>query len=194
MSSIEEGFGPTMNELWLLKFNWPNGSPASALPELLRHHGSLQAWRSIEGELGYAYADTGLSKLLQQNAAPVGSWVQLACTLELQGASAGVAAPYHYVVETDVLPEHESDFNAWYNEEHLPGLAAVSGTVRAARYVASGSPRHYACYDLAALDAFGSPAWLAVRSTAWSARVRPAFRNTRRTMFQRASMGPASDS
>ena len=44
-------------------------------------------------------------------------------------------APYHYVVETDVLPGHEDDLNAWYAQEHLPGLAAVPGTVRAARYV-----------------------------------------------------------
>ena len=30
----------------------------------------------------------------------------------------------------------------------------------------------------------GSPEWLAVRATDWSSRVRPAFRNTRRTMFR----------
>ena len=105
----------------------------------------------------------------------------------MAGASAGADAPYHYVVETDVLPEREADFDAWYGQEHLPGLAAVPGTVRAARYVrAEGSPRHHACYDLASLDTFGSPPWLAVRATDWSSRVRPSFRNTRRIMFERA--------
>lgn len=85
-----------------------------------------------------------------------------------------------------MLEGHDDDLNAWYAQEHLPGLASVAGTVRAARYLdAAGSPRYYACYDLASPEALGSPAWLAVRGTAWSARVRPAFRNTRRTMFRR---------
>ena len=82
-------------------------------------------------------------------------------------ASAGQAPPYHYVVETDVLPEYEDDLNAWYAQEHLPGLACVPGTMRAARYVdTAGSPRYYACYDLASPDILGCPAWLAVRETA----------------------------
>jgi hypothetical protein len=51
-------------------------------------------------------------------------------------------------VESDVLPAHEDAFNAWYDHEHLPGLAAVPGTVRAARYIsAAGAPRYYACLD-----------------------------------------------
>ncbi len=53
---------------------------------------------------------------------------------DLPGASAGLPAPFHYVVETDVLPEHEAEFNRWYDDEHLPGLAAVPGTARASRY------------------------------------------------------------
>jgi hypothetical protein len=104
----------------------------------------------------------------------------------LPGASAGAPAPFHYVVETDVLPGFDDDLNAWYQQEHLPGLAAVPGTVCAARYLnPAGWPRYRACYDLATLDAFNSPPWLAVRATAWSSRVRPAFCNTQRTMFRR---------
>ena len=48
-----------------------------------------------------------------------------------------------------------------------------------------GTPRYHACCDLARADALGSPAWLAVRATAWSSRVRPAFLNTTRTLFRR---------
>ncbi|KGD94242.1 hypothetical protein JL37_11815 [Achromobacter sp. RTa] len=107
-------------------------------------------------------------------------------TLYLQGASAGEDAPWHYVVETDVLPEAEADLNAWYDQEHLPGLASVPGTVRAMRYECRHEgPRYLACYDLRTRDTFGSPAWLAVRASDWSSRVRPSFRNTRRTMFRR---------
>ena len=119
---------------------------------------------------------------------PQSAVVRLDPGLALDGASAGQRAPYHYVVETDVMPEHEADFNAWYDQEHLPGLAAVPGTIKAARYVNLGAtPRYYACYDLESLQTLGSPPWLAVRETAWSARVRPTFRNTKRTMFERVA-------
>ena len=115
-------------------------------------------------------------------------WTRLACLQQVHGASAGEVASHHYVVETDVLPEFEDELNAWYAQEHLPGLAAVPGTIRAARYIdATGSPRYYACYDLAGVHPLASAEWLAVRATPWSARVRPAFRNTRRTMFSRAA-------
>ena len=81
-----------------------------------------------------------------------------------------------------------SKFNDWYDHEHLPGLAAVDGTVRAARFrVEGGLPRYYACYDLVAADVLASAAWLAVRASAWSERVRPMFRNTRRTIFVKPS-------
>jgi hypothetical protein len=102
------------------------------------------------------------------------------------GASHGCAAPFHYVVETDVLPEHESDLNAWYDVEHMPGLAACPGSVRARRFRnPDGSPRYHSCYDLASTETLGSEPWLAVRHSAWSDRVRPHFRNTKRTMFRR---------
>lgn len=107
-------------------------------------------------------------------------------TLDLAGASAGQNAPWHYIVETDVLPEAEADLNAWYDQEHLPGLASVPGTVRAKRYECHDeSPRYLACYDLQTRETFGSPPWLAVRASDWSSRVRPSFRNTRRTMFRK---------
>ena len=107
-------------------------------------------------------------------------------TLDLPGASAGQEAPWHYIVETDVLPEAETDLNAWYDQEHLPGLASVPGTVRAQRWECRDeSPRYLACYDLHTQETFGSPPWLAVRATDWSSRVRPSFRNTRRTMFRK---------
>jgi len=105
--------------------------------------------------------------------------------VELAGAATGARCVAHYVVETDVDAAHEDDFNAWYDAEHLPGLAAVPGVIRAFRYRrVTGAPRYGAAYDLAAQSAFGSPAWLAVRATPWSSRVRPAFRNTTRTMYE----------
>ena len=67
------------------------------------------------------------------------------------------------------------------------GLAAVPGAARARRFRnLRHSPRYYACYDLVAPDVLERREWLAVRGTEWSSRVRPTFRNPKRTMFEKA--------
>jgi hypothetical protein len=111
----------------------------------------------------------------------------LSALLQKPGPAHGEFAPFHYVVEADVEAEHEEELNAWYNTEHLPGLAAVPGCILATRWRnLSHAPRYIAAYDLLAPDVTEHPAWLAVRNTAWSSRVRPNFRNPKRTMFRRA--------
>lgn len=118
---------------------------------------------------------------------PSAEVVPLQCTLDVAGSSSGKEPAWHYVVETDVLAQAEDDFNDWYSTEHLPGLAAVPGTIRARRYLCTdSSPRHYATYDLETKETFGSEPWLAVRASAWSSRVRPNFINTARTLFKKA--------
>ena len=178
-----------MQDLWLLKHH-PTaealGGDADAIQSLAS---AVQAWRALDGAMCYLYA-SGSMPPLRAPAERQSEWLRLSCVQELAGASEGHTAVNHYVVETDVLSEFEEDLNAWYAQEHLPGLASVPGTVRAARYVdTAGSPKYYACYDLVSADVLGSPAWLAVRGTPWSSRVRPAFRNTRRTMFDKAPFG-----
>ena len=102
------------------------------------------------------------------------------------GASQGAGAPVHYVVETDVAPGSEKEVHGWYDHEHMEGLAAVPGTVRAQRFAnLSGAPQLYACYDLVDTATRDTPQWLAVRGTEWAARARPHFRNTKRTTFER---------
>jgi hypothetical protein len=147
----------------------------------------------VDTDRAFAYvtlpADVAEAHSLAQRvhrALPAATLARLVLLQDIAGASAGADAPFHYVVETDVRPESEADLDAWYEREHLPGLAAVPGTVRAMRFRnVHGSPRYHACYDLARTEALGSPPWLAVRATAWSDRVRPAFYNTSRTMFRR---------
>ncbi|NYT38127.1 hypothetical protein ERD78_14670 [Allopusillimonas soli] len=124
-------------------------------------------------------------------AACAGAEAQLFTLMQdVSGASHGEHAFWHYVVETDVRTDAEADFNAWYEQEHLPGLAGVPGTVRAIRMRNTdpgATPRYHACYLLQTRETYGSPAWLAVRATRWSSAVRPNFRNTRRTMFSIAA-------
>nr|WP_312990232.1 hypothetical protein [Comamonas koreensis] len=100
------------------------------------------------------------------------------------GPANGEATPVHYAVEMDPEAGWQDELFAWYDQEHLPGLAAVAGTAQAFRYLnLDHGPLSLACYDLVDAEVMGCPAWLAVRGTPWSARVRPHFINTRRTMF-----------
>lgn len=104
---------------------------------------------------------------------------------DMPGASHNERAPFHYIVETDAAEGWMEEIVRWYDTEHMPGLAAVPGCVRAQRFINhDGGPRSLACYDLVTPDTLGCPPWLAIRYTAWSDRVRPNFRNTKRTMFR----------
>jgi len=159
-----------VGDWYLADFAW---SDRASVPWI----SGAEVWRTLDGRAARAYAP-----------APVAGWTRLSCLRDLRGASAGQQAEFHYVVETDVLTEHEQDFNAWYDLEHLQGLANVPGTVRARRFAREfGAPRYLACYDLTTPEALMHPAWLAVRHTDWSSRVRRTFRNPARTMFARAS-------
>ncbi|HEX7889268.1 MAG TPA: hypothetical protein VF522_07925 [Ramlibacter sp.] len=101
------------------------------------------------------------------------------------GRSHGERAAFHYVVQMDPQAGWQDEISRWYDEEHMPGLAGVPGTVHAMRLLDSDhGPLSLACYDLVTEDTLGSLPWLAVRGTAWSDKVRPKFTNTRRTMME----------
>lgn len=149
----------------------------------------LQLCCSLEGQLAYLYLwGESLQSFTPPPTAAVAAWSgvsRLKLLSSQAGASAGQTGAYHYVVATDVEAGWDPDFNDWYDKEHLPGLAAVPGNVRASRLRnLDAGPRYHACYDLLAPQVLQSPAWLAVRHTAWSDRVRPHFVNTQRAMFR----------
>tara|TARA_A100001037_G_scaffold274792_1_gene272842 strand:+ start:490 stop:1134 length:645 start_codon:yes stop_codon:yes gene_type:complete len=77
----------------------------------------------------------------------------------------------------NVAPEHEADFNAWYDEEHLPALKSVPGTLSAYRYLArEGSTHRYvAIYYLERAEVARSQAWKEAAASPWSDRVAPNF-------------------
>ena len=53
------------------------------------------------------------------------------------------------LVMIDVDPEHEEEFNRWYNEEHLPERLSCPGFLSGRRFVAvEGGPKYLALYDL----------------------------------------------
>lgn len=158
---------------------------------------SLQSWRAWRGDV-HGWRHYWLGDASTRPPAPaVAAWQPLEPGTDLPGHDAARIqgqAPYHYVVETDVATGCESELQSWYETEHLPGLASVPGCLRARRLVRSpvtdGLPLHVACYELLAPDVTESSPWLAVRHTDWSSRVRPMFRNTRRTLFVRPDLQP----
>ncbi|MGH2583704.1 MAG: DUF4286 family protein [Dehalococcoidia bacterium] len=47
------------------------------------------------------------------------------------------------LVYTDVEPEHEEDFNRWYDDVHLPDVLSADGFISARRYKLQGpEPRN----------------------------------------------------
>lgn len=86
----------------------------------------------------------------------------------------------------NVAPEHEAEFNEWYNTEHIPALAAVPGTLCARRYRGSGAVQRYvALYHLASPEVQTTAAWKDAANTPWTERMRPHFRDHLRIVARR---------
>lgn len=103
------------------------------------------------------------------------------------------AAPNHagglLLNAMNVTIEAEDDFNAWYDEEHLPALAAVPGTLAARRYrsteLGGGTHKYVALYHLESPKVASSDAWREAAGTPWSDRIRPQFRDRLRILTGR---------
>ena len=109
-------------------------------------------------------------------------------------AAAPVGAGALLVNAMNVAPEGEADFNAWYDEEHLPALSAVPGTLAARRYRARDddpdrSHQYVAIYHLESVDVTRGDAWKKAVDTPRSARVRPHFRDRIRILSGRYIRG-----
>jgi len=76
---------------------------------------------------------------------------------------------------TDVDPDHEQDFNQWYDREHMAERASIPGFVWARRYRLRSTERrangrYLALYRTESLHVFGSPAYRQAfeNQTPWS--------------------------
>ena len=86
----------------------------------------------------------------------------------------------------NVAPEAEAEFNAWYNDEHIPRLSAVPGCLCARRFRTNGGTHKYvAVYHLTAPEVQASPAWKEAAGTPWTAKMRPHFRDPLRIVLRR---------
>jgi hypothetical protein len=90
----------------------------------------------------------------------------------------------------NVAPEAEADFNAWYDEEHIPRLSAVPGCLAARRFkilsaTSEGKHRYVALYHLESAEVCSSKAWKEAAETAWTLRIRPHTRDRMRIPLRR---------
>ncbi|MBY6144774.1 hypothetical protein KUW09_12015 [Mameliella alba] len=96
-------------------------------------------------------------------------------------------------VWSDIDPDHEADFNQWYDREHMEERVRIPGFTGARRYRAvSGSARRYlALYRASSLNDFTSDAYRKAftKQTQWSVTNFGRMSNTRRRVMHVAQEG-----
>jgi len=103
---------------------------------------------------------------------------------ELAEAGDHRAAGALLAVGQEPAPGHEAEFNAWMDEEHVPGLAGAPGTFAGHRYRAvAGEPAYFAVYYLRDPDVNKTPEWKAASGTARSAAMKPHARKRIRGLY-----------
>lgn len=104
------------------------------------------------------------------------------------------ARPGLLAVWNDIAEEDDAEFNAWYQEEHVPERLRVPGFLNARRYRDLAAPFSYAAlYDTACVAALASPAYLErlAQPTARTRAIMPRFRNMARAACTiAADVGP----
>jgi hypothetical protein len=91
-----------------------------------------------------------------------------------------------FMIGMNVAPEHEHEFNEWYNTEHIPALGAVPGVLCARRYRGTGGTQRYvALYHLNTTEVLRSAEWKKAADTPWTQKMRPHFRDMLRIECRR---------
>ena len=79
----------------------------------------------------------------------------------------------------NAAPEHEAEFNRWYDEEHIPALAAVPGVLCARRFRAASTTlqKFVALYHMTSPEVCTTEAWTKAVETPWTQKIRPHMRD-----------------
>jgi hypothetical protein len=90
----------------------------------------------------------------------------------------------------NVEPAAEAEFNEWYNSEHIPALAAVSGVLCARRFRATSANRRYvALYHLVSPEVQATDSWKKAADSEWTRKLRPHFRDHLRLVCKKYVRG-----
>ena len=143
-------------------------------------------WKAIDGEPAYRRV------LLVDDPATVDSagfgddvtlWVGGQMD-DLADGGDHLAAGALLAVGQEPAPGHEAEFNAWMDEEHVPGLAGAPGTFAGHRYRAvTGEPDYFAVYFLRDPDVNKTPEWKVASGTERSAAMKPHARKRIRGLY-----------
>ncbi len=89
------------------------------------------------------------------------------------------------LVMIEVDPEHEEEFNRWYNEEHLRERLACPGFLSGRRFVAvEGEPKYLALYDLESPEVLQSEAYQKIYGPSdWTKRISKHFIHSMRNVY-----------
>ncbi|WP_246666188.1 DUF4286 family protein [Aquamicrobium sp. LC103] len=69
-----------------------------------------------------------------------------------------------HIVLVDIDPEVEDDFNAWYDEIHIPDILACPGWLSAKRHrCVEGGPKYVAVYEITGPEAYETPEFHAIK-------------------------------
>jgi hypothetical protein len=96
---------------------------------------------------------------------------------------------YLYIVQMDVPPELEADFNRIYDTQHIPEITQVPGVLEVKRYKldkpAPGVPQYAAIYRVSSPDVPQGAAWVKASDTGdWKPKVRPHTFNRRHALYK----------
>ena len=95
------------------------------------------------------------------------------------------------LVMTDIDAANETDFNRWYEEEHLDERMRIPGFLNARRFTAlEGGPKYLALYDLESPDVLQFAPYRHVvgpGKSAWTRRMETQFVNFRRNVYVQVS-------
>ena len=100
-------------------------------------------------------------------------------------------ADFVYLVQMDIPPELEDDFNHVYDTQHIPEILKVPGVHSCTRYVLDSAlegsgPRYAAIYEVDSPDAVKSPEWKAASDTGdWKPMIRPHTTNRIRCIYRK---------
>jgi len=75
------------------------------------------------------------------------------------------------ITSMNVDPQHEDEFNIWYDREHLAERVAIDGFLEARRWIAEDAdPKYFATYSTQSFEDLSSPAYATAlaNQTQWS--------------------------
>ena len=92
-------------------------------------------------------------------------------------------------VRLNTPADHEKEFNAWYDEDHVPALASVPGVYCARRYIAvEGDPKYLAIYEMKDAGIVKTSEWEKARLYGRTAQIRPYLKDLQAVVASRIGL------